>query len=40
VAYELSDADELESIARAFLEWAASPDGVFVVPHVEILARR
>jgi SAM-dependent methyltransferase len=40
VAYGLSDADELESIARAFLDWAASPDGVFVVPHVEILARR
>lgn len=40
VAYELSDADELEEIAQAFLSWAASPDGVFVVPHVEILARR
>ncbi len=31
---------ELEEIARAFLSWAESPDGVFVVPHVEILARR
>jgi len=40
VAYELSDTQELDSIARAFLEWAASPDAVFVVPHVEILARR
>jgi SAM-dependent methyltransferase len=40
VAYELSDAHELEDIAQAFLSWAASPDGVFVVPHVEILARR
>jgi len=38
VAYELSDADELEVIARAFTEWAASPDGVFVVPNIEILA--
>ena len=40
VAYGLSDIEELESIAQAFLNWAASPDGVFVVPHVEILARR
>ena len=40
VAYGLSDTDELESIAQAFLSWAASPDGVFIVPHVEILARR
>jgi ubiquinone/menaquinone biosynthesis C-methylase UbiE len=40
VAYELSDEAELEAIAQAFLTWAASPDAVFVVPHVEILARR
>ncbi|MGP0031055.1 MAG: methyltransferase domain-containing protein [Acidimicrobiales bacterium] len=40
VAYELSDADELEELARAFMDWASSPDGVFIVPHVEILARR
>jgi SAM-dependent methyltransferase len=40
VAYELSDPEELEEIAGAFLKWAASPDGVFIVPHVEILARR
>jgi len=40
VAYELSSTDELEQIAHAFLRWAASPDGVFVVPHVEILAHR
>jgi ubiquinone/menaquinone biosynthesis C-methylase UbiE len=40
VEYGLSDAAELESIAQAFLNWVASPDGVFVVPHVEILARR
>ena len=32
--------EELEQIAQAFLRWAASPDGVFVVPHVEILAHR
>jgi SAM-dependent methyltransferase len=40
VDYGLSDAEELERIAQAFLRWVASPDGVFVVPHVEILARR
>jgi SAM-dependent methyltransferase len=40
VEYELSDAEELEAIARAFLRWADSPDGVFITPHVEILARR
>jgi SAM-dependent methyltransferase len=40
VAYQLSDPGELEVIAQAFLNWAASPDGVFVVPSVEILAWR
>jgi SAM-dependent methyltransferase len=40
VAYGLSDINELESIAEAFANWAGSPDGVFIVPHVEILARR
>ena len=40
LAYQLSDTEELELLARAFLDWAASPDGVFVTPHVEILARR
>ena len=39
VAYGLSDAAELESIAAAWLRWASAPDAVFVVPHVEILAR-
>jgi SAM-dependent methyltransferase len=39
VAYGLSSTDELEEIAQAFLRWAASNDGVFMVPHVEILAR-
>ncbi len=40
VAYGLSTTEELEQIADAFLRWAASPDGVFVVTHVEILAHR
>ncbi len=36
----LCDEAELEAFAEAFARWAASPDGVFVVPHVEVLARR
>jgi SAM-dependent methyltransferase len=40
VGYGLSDIKELQSIAEAFATWAGSPDGVFIVPHVEILARR
>jgi SAM-dependent methyltransferase len=40
IDYGLSDTEELQTIARAFVNWAASPDGVFIVPHVEILARR
>ena len=37
--YGLSDEAELEDIAAAFESWAAAPDGVFVVVHVEVLAR-
>ena len=41
VAYELSDADELEVHRPGLqLRWAAAPDGVFIVVNVEILARR
>jgi SAM-dependent methyltransferase len=39
VSYGLSDTAELEAIAAAFGRWAAAPDAVFVIPHVEILAR-
>jgi hypothetical protein len=39
VEYGLSDTEELQALADAFLRWAASPDAVFVVTHVEILAR-
>jgi ubiquinone/menaquinone biosynthesis C-methylase UbiE len=35
----LSDPEELEAMAAAFGRWAASPDAVFVIPHLEILAR-
>ncbi len=37
--YGLSTADELEAVADAFTRWAATPDAVFVVPAVEVLAR-
>lgn len=39
VSYGLSDTDELEAIAAAFGRWAEADYAVFVVPHVEILAR-
>jgi ubiquinone/menaquinone biosynthesis C-methylase UbiE len=39
VEYGLSDAKELEQIADAFVRWAAAPDGVWVIPCMEILAR-
>ena len=39
VEYQMSDQAELSSIAEAFGRWASSDDAVFVIPHVEILAR-
>lgn len=39
VAYGLSNDAELEEVAAAFGRWAGSDDAVWVVPHVEILAR-
>lgn len=36
----LSDAEELASIAAAWHHWAEQPDGYFVVPHGEVIARR
>ena len=36
----LADEAELADIAAGWRDWAAQPDGVFVVPHVEVLARR
>jgi SAM-dependent methyltransferase len=40
IAYGVADRAELEAIGAAFRRWAADPDGVFVVPSVEVLARR
>jgi SAM-dependent methyltransferase len=39
VEYGLADAGELEAIAEAWRAWADEPDGFFMVPHVEVLAR-
>lgn len=39
IEYGYSDRAELETIAAAFRRWADSPDGFFLVPHCEILAR-
>jgi ubiquinone/menaquinone biosynthesis C-methylase UbiE len=39
-SYGLSDRAELEAIAEAFQRWAEAPEAVFVVVHVEVLARR
>jgi ubiquinone/menaquinone biosynthesis C-methylase UbiE len=37
--YGLSEQTELEAISAAFRRWAADPDGVFLLVHVEVLAR-
>jgi ubiquinone/menaquinone biosynthesis C-methylase UbiE len=38
--YELTSREELDDIADAFLAWAANEDGLFVVVHVDVIARR
>jgi ubiquinone/menaquinone biosynthesis C-methylase UbiE len=40
IEYGLSDPDELDAIAEAFLRWSADPDGVFLAVNGEVLARR
>lgn len=37
--YGLSTDAELDAIAAAFEQWAATPDATFVLTHVEVLAR-
>jgi SAM-dependent methyltransferase len=39
LAEGLSTSEELDRLAEAFGEWAAHPDGLFVVVHGEVLAR-
>jgi len=40
IEYGFADAAELAAIADAWRAWATEPDGFFMVPHVEVLARR
>ncbi len=40
VEYGLSDGAELADIEAAWREWIDQPNGVFVVPSVEVIARR
>ncbi|HET6963285.1 MAG TPA: methyltransferase domain-containing protein [Acidimicrobiales bacterium] len=37
--YGLSTRGELEEVASGWREWGTNPDGLFVVVHVEVLAR-
>jgi SAM-dependent methyltransferase len=37
--YGLTDRKELESIAAGWREWGRSPDGLFIVVHIEVRAR-
>ncbi len=39
LAYGLTTRGELELISAGWREWASSPDGLFVVLHVEVMAR-
>ena len=39
VAYGLADRTELAELARGWRQWADAPEGVFVTPHVEVVAR-
>jgi ubiquinone/menaquinone biosynthesis C-methylase UbiE len=38
--YQLTTQQELNDIADAFLAWAANDDGLFIVVHVDVVARR
>jgi ubiquinone/menaquinone biosynthesis C-methylase UbiE len=40
VEYGLTNESELEGIAEAFLQWAADPDGLFIVVHGEVIATK
>ena len=38
--YGLATREELDSIAQAFLTWADDENGLFIVVHTEVIARR
>jgi ubiquinone/menaquinone biosynthesis C-methylase UbiE len=40
VEYGLTSREELEEIARAFIRWSESADGMFLIVNVEVLATR
>jgi ubiquinone/menaquinone biosynthesis C-methylase UbiE len=40
IEYGLASREELDSIAEAFETWAENADGIFIVVHVEVIARR
>ena len=40
IAYGLADEAELNELAAGWQDWAGQPDAVFVVTHVEVLARK
>jgi hypothetical protein len=40
ISYGVSDRDELDEVAQAWLQWADAPDGWFVVLSAEVLATR
>lgn len=40
VDYGFSDVSELEEISDAWRRWAEQPDGFFMAPHVEVIARK
>lgn len=39
VEYDFATAEELEQVSAAFGEWAAKPDGWFVIVHGELICR-
>jgi ubiquinone/menaquinone biosynthesis C-methylase UbiE len=40
IEYGLTTREELESVAEAFETWADDDDGLFIVVHAEVIARR
>ena len=38
--YGLTTRNELDEIADAFLRWADDDDGLFIIVHADVIARR